>query len=485
MYTVEQIKDELEKRLTEKRKQHCYYVSEWAGKIAGYDGYSVEKAILAGLLHDVAKQIPVEKLLEMALTNGLIVTTAERNNPHSLHGRVGAVIAEKEFGVTDKEILAAIAYHSGRPGMGRLEKIVFLSDYMQKLFSWGVDISPIVKDNGLDAAIMKVMHHVIKYCVDKDIQDEKTFETFDAILLEAQQKVEQDATKEKIAAGKVPAPFAYFDKSYELNKKQRIHLTTVQNVRELGGYRTRDGHYIKHGVLLRAGNLDNISEADAKVLQQQHFNYIVDLRGNDERQNNNVALKDVKVVNCSLKLPKQSDHQKSLVEQYYASDSAKEKSWLAAEIVRNTDIDQVYHDILEQPETAEQLRKIFNVLLSDDCQGVLFCCDSGKERTGLAVAMVLTALGVDVLTIWLDYAASVVPNYSFMETFVDDLKNGGYDKSLLSKARYFNSLVLDMLRNLHKDVLYKYISLKKYLADELHLSESDILKLRKKFISDN
>ncbi|MBQ0066654.1 MAG: bis(5'-nucleosyl)-tetraphosphatase (symmetrical) YqeK, partial [Phascolarctobacterium sp.] len=228
MYTVEQIKDELEKRLTEKRKRHCYYVSEWAGKIAGYDGYSVEKAILAGLLHDVAKQIPVEKLLEMALTNGLIVTTAERNNPHSLHGRVGAVIAEKEFGVTDKEILAAIAYHSGRPGMGRLEKIVFLSDYMQKLFSWGVDISPIVKDNGLDAAIMKVMHHVIKYCVDKDIQDEKTFETFDAILLEAQQKVEQDATQEKIAAGKVPAPFAYFDKSYELNKKQRIHLTTVQ-----------------------------------------------------------------------------------------------------------------------------------------------------------------------------------------------------------------------------------------------------------------
>ncbi|MCQ2381255.1 MAG: tyrosine-protein phosphatase, partial [Acidaminococcaceae bacterium] len=224
---------------------------------------------------------------------------------------------------------------------------------------------------------------------------------------------------------------------------------------------------------------------DAKVLQQQHFNYIVDLRGNDECQNNNVALKDVKVINCSLKLPKQSDHQKSLVEQYYASDSAKEKSWLAAEIVRNTDIDQVYHDILEQPETAEQLRKIFNVLLSDDCQGVLFCCDSGKERTGLAVAMVLTALGVDVLTIWLDYAASVVPNYSFMETFVDDLKNGGYDKSLLSKARYFNSLVLDMLRNLHKDVLYKYISLKKYLADELHLSESDILKLRKKFISDN
>lgn len=482
MYTVEQIRDELNKRLTEKRRNHCCYVSEWAGKIAGYDGYDVDKAILAGLLHDVAKQIPVDKLLEMALDNGLVVTTAERNNPHSLHGRVGAVISEKEFGVVDKEILAAIAYHSGRPGMGRLEKIVFLSDYMQKLFSWGVDISPIVKDNGLDAAIMKVMHHVIKYCVDKDIQDEKTFETFDAILLDAQQKVEQEATKEKIAKGKVPTPVAYFDKSYELNKKQRIRLETVQNVRELGGYRTRDGHYVKQGVLVRAGCLDNISKTDAEILQQQKFNYIIDLRQESECQGNNNLPNGIKVLHCPLSLPKQSEHQKSLVEQYYASDSAKEKSWLAAEIVRNTDIDQVYHDILEKPETAGQLRKIFDVLLRNDCKGVLFCCDSGKERTGLAVALVMTALGVDVLTIWLDYAASVVPNYSFMETFVDDLKNGGYDKSLVTKARYFNSLVLDMLRNLHKDVLSKYISLKRYLADELHLSDNDIAVLKQKFL---
>lgn len=482
MYTVEQIKEELDKRLTEKRKMHCYYVSEWAGKIADYNGYYVDKAILAGLLHDVAKQIPVEKLLEMALDNGLAVTTSERNNPHCLHGRVGAVISEKEFGVTDREILDAIAYHSGRPGMGRLEKIVFLSDYMQKLFSWGVDISPVVRDNGLDAAIMKVMHHVIKYCVDKDIQDERTFETFDAILLEAQAREEQNATWMRIAEGDVPEPAAYFDKSYELNRKQRIPLATVQNVRELGGYRTRDGRYVQHGLLLRAGNLDNISADDAKTLKKQKFNYIIDLRNADEYEEKDLPIEGVKVVHCPLALPPESEHQKSLVEQYYASDSAKEKSWLAAEIVRNTDIAQVYDNILQKTETAGQLRKIFDVLLSDDCEGVLFCCDSGKERTGLAVAMVLTSLGVDVLTIWLDYAASVVPNYSFMDTFVDDLKNGGYDKSLVTKARYFNTLALDMLRNLHRDVLHKYISLKYYLADELHLTVEDITKLRSKFL---
>ena len=79
-------------------------------------------------------------------------------------------------------------------------------------------------------------------------------------------------------------------------------------------------------------------------------------------------------------------------------------------------------------------------------------------------------------------ACEMYPNYSFMETFVDDLKNGGYDKSLVTKARYFNSLVLDMLRNLHKDVLSKYLSLKRYLADELHLSENDIAVLKQKFL---
>lgn len=479
-YTMDEIRQELDRRLTEKRRNHCFNVSEWAGKIATYSGYSKEKAELAGLLHDVAKQIPVDQLLEMALANGLALTSAERGNPHSLHGRVGAVIAEKEFGVTDKEVLDSIAYHSGRPGMGKLEKIIFLSDYMQKLLSWGVDITPVIQNNGLDAAILKVMHHVIKYCVDQDIEDEKTFETFDAILLEAQEKVKQQATLAKMREGEVPTPYAYFDKSYELYKKQVLRLGNVQNIRELWGYRTRDGRYIKKGVLFRAGNLDNVNSVDEKILQGKGFNYIIDLRKDGEKNARNFSW--AKTISCPLSLPEESAHQKSLIEQYYASDSPKEKSWLAAEIVRNTDIDQVYHEILEKPETAGELKKIFAVLLNPDCHGVLFTCDSGKERTGLAVAMVLTALGIDVLTIWLDYAASVVPNHSFMETFVDDLKNGGYDQSLLGKARYFNSLVLDMLRNLHKDVLRKYISLKKYLAEEIGLTQEDLTILREKFL---
>lgn len=485
-YSLDEIREELKKRLPDKRRLHCLYVAAWAKKIAELVGYSPEKAELAGLLHDIAKKLPVGQLLVMAEQNGLALTTAERGNPHCLHGRVGALIARKEFGVNDEDVLNAIAFHSGRPGMGKLEKILLLSDYMQKLITWGApDFTPVIKEKGLDAALMQAMHFIIKFCVDNDIEDERTFETFDAILLYAQEQAEKQADREKMENGIIPTPDAYYDKSYALYMRQRLGLATVPNGRELGGYKTRDGRYVRYGAVVRSGNFGSLTAEDATVLRNLGFSHIFDLRSDAERnlapcQNPNWAL----VENCPLILPEESPHQRSLIEQYYSSDNPKEKSWLASEIVRNTDIQQVYQAILGDSHTKTQLRHIFDILLQPDCTGVLFHCGDGKQRTGFAVAMVLTALGVDVLTIWLDYAASVVPNDAFMENFVEDLKNGGYDKTLYGKARYFNALALDMLRNVHKDVLRKYISLKVYLRDEIGLSEADLTILRNKFLEE-
>lgn len=485
-YTLEEIREELKKRLPEKRRLHCLYVAEWAKKIAELAGYPPEKAELAGLLHDIAKKLPVGQLLVMAERNGLALTTAERGNPHCLHGRVGALIARNEFGVNDEDVLSAIAFHSGRPGMGELEKILLLSDYMQKLITWGApDFGPVIREKGLDAALMQAMHFIIKFCVDNDIEDERTFETFDAILLYAQEEAEKQADQKKMAEGIIPTPDAYYDKSYALYMRQRLGLVTVPNGRELGGYKTRDGRYVRYGAVVRSANFGSLTAEDATVLRSLGFTHIVDLRSELEREQAPCRNPEwASVVCCPLVLPEEAPHQRSLIEQYYASDNKKEKSWLASEIVRNTDIQQVYQAILGDSATKAQLRKIFDVLLKPDCRGVLLHCSDGKQRTGFAVALVLTALGVDVLTIWLDYAASVVPNDAFMENFVEDLKTGGYDKTLYGKARYFNSLVLDMLHNVHKDVLRKYISLKDYLQDEIGLTPADMSVLRDKFLDD-
>ncbi len=122
----------LSKRLKESRFAHTLSVAYTAGNLAALYGASVEKAVRAGLLHDIAKPLSDEELMRYCFKNGLPVSEAEKRAPYLLHGKVGARIAEEEFGETDPEILAAITWHTtGRPGMSLLEKIIFIADYIE------------------------------------------------------------------------------------------------------------------------------------------------------------------------------------------------------------------------------------------------------------------------------------------------------------------------------------------------------------------
>ena len=101
---------ELEKalraRVSEERFAHSLRVAELARKIALKNGLDPEKAYLAGLLHDIAKELPEEELVRLAPPEN----EAERAHPKVLHGRAGRVLAER-LGVKDPEVLAAIEGH--------------------------------------------------------------------------------------------------------------------------------------------------------------------------------------------------------------------------------------------------------------------------------------------------------------------------------------------------------------------------------------
>jgi len=100
------LENALKKRISEERFAHSLRVAELARKIAEANGLDPEKAYLAGLLHDLAKELPEEELLRLAPPEN----EAERAHPQVLHGRAGRVLAQ-ELGVTDPEVLAAIEGH--------------------------------------------------------------------------------------------------------------------------------------------------------------------------------------------------------------------------------------------------------------------------------------------------------------------------------------------------------------------------------------
>lgn len=130
--TTQQMKEKLQTLLTDHRYIHSIGVMETSREMAERFNVDKEKAIIAGLLHDCAKQIDKQIQITMCDERGVLIDDVKRENPALIHAELGADMAKTEFGITDKEILGAIKYHTlGRPNMTDLEKILYLADIIE------------------------------------------------------------------------------------------------------------------------------------------------------------------------------------------------------------------------------------------------------------------------------------------------------------------------------------------------------------------
>ncbi|MBR5191602.1 MAG: bis(5'-nucleosyl)-tetraphosphatase (symmetrical) YqeK [Clostridia bacterium] len=119
----------LKTRLTPQRLYHSICVAEQAKHLAEKFGGDSEKAYTAGLIHDIMRYEPVEKMLELIENDGQILTDSEKNITVTLHAIAGEIFLRKELGVTDNEILSAVRWHTtGKEDMTLLEKIIYVAD---------------------------------------------------------------------------------------------------------------------------------------------------------------------------------------------------------------------------------------------------------------------------------------------------------------------------------------------------------------------
>ena len=123
----------LKKSLSPSRYTHSLGVAFTAACMAmRWDISLMEQAYLAGLVHDAAKCLTDEEKLQLAAGCGIEPNEFEREAPGLLHAPLGAVLAERDYGVTDPGILSAIRLHTlGRPAMTTLETIIYVSDYAE------------------------------------------------------------------------------------------------------------------------------------------------------------------------------------------------------------------------------------------------------------------------------------------------------------------------------------------------------------------
>ena len=129
-------------------------------------GEDLLRAQVAGLLHVCANCMPNDKKLKICEKNEIEISEAERENPFLLHAKLGAYLADKKYGVDEKEILDAIRYHTtGKPQMNRLEKIVYIADYIEPMRSKALNLPFIRKMafQDLDETMYLILHDTLEY----------------------------------------------------------------------------------------------------------------------------------------------------------------------------------------------------------------------------------------------------------------------------------------------------------------------------------
>ena len=179
---IKDIKKELEHDLDSKRYEHTLGVAYTAACLAMRYGYDMEKSYITGLLHDCAKCMSNKDKLEYCEKYDIPVTKVEQENPSLLHAKVGAEMSRRKYDIKDSEIYQAIMYHTtGHPQMTLLDKIIYISDYMEPHRDEAPNLDSVRKQAFIDinATLLTILKDSVAYLEKSDkTVDPMTMETY-------------------------------------------------------------------------------------------------------------------------------------------------------------------------------------------------------------------------------------------------------------------------------------------------------------------
>ncbi|MCR4743642.1 MAG: bis(5'-nucleosyl)-tetraphosphatase (symmetrical) YqeK [Lachnospiraceae bacterium] len=180
---IKAIKKKVKKVLDKDRYQHTLGVAYTAASLAMRYGIDIDRAFLAGILHDCAKNIANDEKFTLCKKYKIKLSDVEKQAPYLIHSKLGACLAKEIYKVEDKEILDAVRNHTtGRPGMTVLEKIIFTADYIEPGRTTAPNLSKIRQMSfvDLDKAVIEILKDTLEYLNTKDqIIDPMTQKTYD------------------------------------------------------------------------------------------------------------------------------------------------------------------------------------------------------------------------------------------------------------------------------------------------------------------
>lgn len=166
---IEELKEILKNKLSEKRYYHSICVMEMCEKLAKHYNVNIEEARLVGLMHDIAKELPPQEKIDYSYKNNLPVNNVELSAPSLLHAKIGADMCKKLFNFSDKMCNAISLHTTGGENMDMLSKILFVADGIGMDRTWeDVDYVRDLSLKDLDASVLYMLNLALTECIEKN-----------------------------------------------------------------------------------------------------------------------------------------------------------------------------------------------------------------------------------------------------------------------------------------------------------------------------
>lgn len=241
-----------------------------------------------------------------------------------------------------------------------------------------------------------------------------------------------------------------------------IAIEGGSNFRDIGGYRTADGHRVRTGLVFRAASTDSLTEADFRLVQQLGIRLFCDLRDAPERH----PVRPAGVVVPPVQTWPDEQHGA-----FDLSNPAAARAMMRAGYATMPDA------------YAPQIGDIFRHIAEGEVP-LLYNCSGGKDRTGLTTALLLSMLGVPKATVFEDYLAS-------NRLFHADRTPRNHPVNAMVSRPSVDPAVMAVLSSVEADWLEasfatidkKYGGLDGYLHKGLGLSEAEIVAIRSRLLA--
>lgn len=239
------------------------------------------------------------------------------------------------------------------------------------------------------------------------------------------------------------------------------------NFRDLGGYATGDGRTVRWRTLLRGGHLASLSDRDIVTLEALPLTHIHDLRKADEQQRTpNRAVSALTFDDYQMQIGSLARFWDYLENGGLSADSAHQL------------VTQGYRHCV--PRVTRKLSQILRCLLENIGHASLFHCTAGKDRTGIVVATVLSALGVDRQTIIEDYLLTLeyFDNKPLLAIVEQHLRNAGVTQWERSWLQPYISVHEDNIVQFFAGIDEQFGSIDRFVGEGLGFSEQQVGQLR-------